>query len=101
MNAYLSLTAAPSRSTPWLRCESPDHTRARQCLRGEASVFFGAYGVLAQLFGLCGGGIDGDVHAEPLKLAHESPGLLFGAAVAVVPVRPQVTVGDAVADDVV
>jgi hypothetical protein len=75
MNAYFSLTAAPSRSTPPLRCESPDHTRARQCLRGEASVgFFDC--VIRPVWS--GGWGDGDVHSEFFELAHEPAGLLIG-----------------------
>ena len=48
-----------------------------------------------------GAGGDGDGHAESLELAHEPAGLLGGGSAAVIPVRSQVLIGDAVSDDVV
>src|SRR3954451_23922066 len=81
-------TAVPSRTRRQLRCESPDHTRARQCLRGEAPVIS---------FNCVRGdrrlelrhGLDLDVHTQPFELSHESSALLLGGSATVVPVRPQ------------
>jgi hypothetical protein len=93
-------TAVLSRTRRQLRCESPDHTRARQCLRGEAPVIsFNCVGRGRRLE--LRHGLDGDVHAEPFELSHESSGLLLGGSAAVVPVRSQIVVGNFVANDVV
>jgi hypothetical protein len=48
-----------------------------------------------------GGWGDGDVHSEFFELAHESAGLLIGGALSIVPVWPEVMVGNPISDDVV
>jgi hypothetical protein len=57
-----------------LRCESPDHTRARQCPEAKPRLIFNGEVVSVWL----GGGGDGDVHSEFFELAHEPAGLLIG-----------------------
>ena len=56
---------------------------------------------VVESFGRLRDGADGDVHAESFELTHEPACLVLGAAVPVVPVRPEVLVGHPVTDDVV
>src|SRR3954453_6068142 len=93
-------TAVLSRTRRPLRRESPDHTRARRCLRGEAPVIgFTCVGRGRRLE--LRHGLDRDVHAQPFELPYEPSGLLLGGSAAVVPVRSQILVGNVVANDVV
>src|SRR3954451_3564868 len=94
MNSYFSATGDPGRSTLPLRCESTDHSQARQCHRGEASARN------SRLVAVLCGGFYGDVHPELFELPHEASGLLFGGPPPIVPVRAEVVIRNPVADDV-
>src|SRR3954447_3951316 len=96
MNSYLSATGGPGRSTLRLRCESNRPRWARQCHRGEASGSV----LIRYVLVLCDG-IYGDVHSQLFELSDEASGLLLGGTPPIVPVRPEVLIGNPVADDVV